>query len=198
MNEVVPSSPALSLPRLSGAPLTRQSLCNPILDIFGQCHCEKSATPHVPVLVPMRGRVFPPCRDKSFRAMYIDDSVLASVVRLDLECVPLLKTLGPFGRMDGCGLGIPGAWFSLEHRLRDIEASVLSVGMKINAKKTTLMVFNPTTSRQCIPFCSLVEGDPLPTVGESHLLGLVFDEKLPCWPIHSFIYYSCTTTIMIY
>ena len=99
------------------------------------------------------------------------------------DCVPLLPTLGPLGRLDSCGLGVPGAWLSLEHRLREIDVNVRSIGMKINAKKTTLTVFNPTRNRQCIPFCSLVDGDPLPLVSEFRLLGLVIDDRLTWWPL---------------
>ena len=77
---------------------------------------------------------------------------------------PLLPTLGPLGVMDSCCLGIPGNWFALEHKLRDIRDNVASIGMKINEKKTTLMQFNPTRYRQCIPFCALKDGDPLQVV----------------------------------
>merc|ERR1712208_119518 len=107
-------------------------LCNPVIDLSGLCHCLNREVPHVPVLVPLRGRAYPPCRDESFRSMYIDDSIVASVVYLDQDCVPLLPTLGPHERFDGCGLGIPGMWFPLEHRLRDMEKNVKSIGMKIN------------------------------------------------------------------
>ena len=110
--------------------------------------------------------------------MFIDDSVLATVVYLDRECVPLLPTLGPLGVMESCSLGIPGDWFSLQHRLRDINANATSIGMCLNTKKTTLMMFNFTKNRQCLPFCALTDGDPLPVVAESRLLGVVLDNKL--------------------
>ena len=109
-----------------------KQLCSPVLDMFGLCHCSRDVQAHVPVLVPMQGRVFPPCRDPSFRAMYIDDSILASSIRLDKDCVPLIHTMAPYGRSDSCGFGIPGQWFSLEHRLRDIQRNVKSIGMIIN------------------------------------------------------------------
>ena len=89
----------------------------------------------------MNGREFLACREGSFRTMYIYDSIIAAVIHLDRDCVPLLPTLGPLGRLDSCGLGVPGAWLSLEHRLREIDENVRSIGMKINAKKTTLTVF---------------------------------------------------------
>ena len=85
--------------------------------------------------------------------------------------------------MDSCGFGIPGKWFALEHKLRDIRDNVSSIGMKLNEKKTTLMMFNKTKNRLCVPFCSLTDGDPLPVVGESRLLGIIIDAKLTWWPL---------------
>ena len=54
--------------------------------------------------------------------------------------------------------------------------------MKLNSNKTKLIVFNPTDNRQCVPFVSLEEGEPLQCVEEMRMLGLVFDEKLTWWP----------------
>ena len=110
--------------------------------------------------------------------MYVDDSIVASVIYLDQDCVPLLPTLGPYSCFESCGLGIPGMWFPLEHRLRDMAKNVDSIGMKINEKKTTLMMFNLAKKKQCLPFCSLNDGDPLPFVSESRLLGIVLDDQL--------------------
>ena len=85
--------------------------------------------------------------------------------------------------MDRCGLGIPGKWFAMEHKLRDIRDNVNSIGMCLNEKKTTMMMFNQTKNRLCIPFCSLTDGDPLPVVSESRLLGIILDDKLMWWPL---------------
>ena len=63
---------------------------------------------------------YPPCRDSSLRLLYIDDALIATPVYLDRSCVPLLPTLGPHGKLSSCGLGIPGAWLPLQHRVRDV------------------------------------------------------------------------------
>ena len=118
-----------------------------------------------------------------FRALYIDDSIVASVIQLDRDCAPLLPTLGPLGKLESCGLGVPGKWFALEHRLRDMQANVGSIGMKLNPKKTTLMVFNPSVSKQFLPFCALEDGEPLQVMSESRLLGVILDEQLSWWPL---------------
>ena len=57
------------------------------------------------------------------------------------------------------------------------------IGMLLNEKKTTLMMFNFTKNKQCIPFCSLTDGHPLPVIKESRLLGIILDEKLSWWPL---------------
>ena len=49
--------------------------------------------------------------------------------------------------MESCGLGIPGSWFNLEHRLRDTEANAKNIGMVLHTKKTALRIFNP--AMQC-------------------------------------------------
>ena len=105
--------------------------------------------------------------------LYIDDALVASTIHVDKECVPLLPTEGPHGRLGSCGLGVPGGWLQLEHRLRDIDSNAKAIGMKLNVKKTMVMIFNLTKNRQCIPFCSLTPGDPLPVVCEMRQLGLI-------------------------
>ena len=55
--------------------------------------------------------------------------------------------------------------------------------MLVNPKKTTLMFFNPTKNRLCLPFCSLTDGEPLPFVSEARLLGLIMDDRLTWWPL---------------
>ena len=54
--------------------------------------------------------------------------------------------------------------------------------MQLNSKNTKLITFNPTSNRQCIPFVSLVDGEPLQCVDTMRLLGMVFDDKLTWWP----------------
>ena len=116
--------------------------CSPLLDLDGLCHCGAYSPGHVLVQVPSRGQSFPPCRNPCFRVLYIDDALLASTIRLDSDCVPLLPTYGPLGRLAGCGLGVPGAQLQLEHRLRDVNANAKAIGMQLNVKKTNLIIFN--------------------------------------------------------
>ena len=90
--------------------------------------------------------------------------ILAAPIKLDQVCVPLSPTLGPHGKLESCSLGIPGDWLQLQHRLRDVDRNASAIGMKLNAKKTNLMVVNSSHNRQAVPYCSLNDGDPLPVV----------------------------------
>ena len=45
------------------------------------------------------------------------------------------------------------------------------------------MFFKNKNNRQCIPFCALVDGEPLPVVTEARLLGLILDDRLSWWPL---------------
>ena len=146
--------------------------CVPTLDMLGLCHCA-----HPPFLPPLAGHMFPKCREPCLRLLYIDDALLATSVRLDRELVPLLPTLGPHGQLESCGLGLPGEWNSLQHRLRDIEAHSSAIGMVLNEKKTNLFIINPAFTRQAVPFIALHDRDPLPIVKEMRLLGLVAHDK---------------------
>ena len=107
-------------------------LCDPILDLWGLCHCPYYPPAHVPVLGPNRGQSFPACRDPCLRLLYIDDALIATPIRVDHDCVPLLPTEGPHGRLASCGLGIPGSWLQLQHRIRDVDANAQAIGMKLN------------------------------------------------------------------
>ena len=67
--------------------------------------------------------------------------------------------------------------------MRDIDKHATAIGMKLNTKKTNLIMFNPTFNRQAMPFVSVEDGNPLPVVSELRLLGLVLDSKLTWWPM---------------
>ena len=88
--------------------------------------------------------LFPNAEKNVLRLLYIDDALLASALYLDRDCVPLLPTEAPHGKLASCGLGMPGGWLSLEHRLRDVDRHARAVGMCLNVKKTNLLLINPT------------------------------------------------------
>ena len=116
---------------------------------------DPSITPgHVPVLAPYPGLA---CREPSLRLLYIDDALLASVVKLDQVCVPLLPTLGPHGRLASSGLGVPGEWLPLQHRLRDVDANARAVGMLLYAKKTNIMMKSKLQMLHLLTLLSIVK-----------------------------------------
>ena len=136
------------------------------------CHCGAYQPGHSLALPQGRGQSFPACRDPSLRVLYIDDALIASTVKLDVDCVPLRPTLSSLGRLASCGLGVPGRLLQLEHSLHDVNSNDRVIGMQLNVKnKTNIMIFNPTDNRQCIPFCSPVDGQHLPVYSKMRLLG---------------------------
>ena len=84
----VSSPPVLQLPsQVVTSPcagLTSSKLCSPLLDLNGLCHCTAYSPGHVPVLAQRPGHSYPPCRDPSFRVLYIDDALIASVINIRL------------------------------------------------------------------------------------------------------------------
>ena len=55
--------------------------------------------------------------------------------------------------------------------------------MALNVKKTNLICFNPTTTKQAVPFISLKDGSPLLCQSTMRLLGVIFDQELTWWPL---------------
>ena len=169
----------------SGVPCVETGpFCLPVLDLEGLCHCSRfEIAPHVPVLPQLPGSCFPLCREDSLRLLYIDDASLAQRIDLNSMLVPLLQTAGPHGRMAGCGMGIPGQWLSLQHKLRDVIKNTEALGMQVNSRKTKILMINDAHTKQAVPLVSATDGDTILCVAELKLLGLVFDEKLCWWPM---------------
>ena len=72
-------------------------------------------------------------------------------------------------------MAIPGQWLALQHKLRDVSSNAASFEMVVNDRKTKLLIFNDTTTKQAVPLVSAVDGFPLQCVSEIKLLGLIFD-----------------------
>ena len=158
--------------------------CLPVLDVQdGLCHCSHyEIRPHVPYLPPVKSDPFPLCRKELLRLLYIDDASCVEKLKLDKLLVPLLDTHGPQGRMTSCGLGIPGEWLGLQHKLQEITRNAEALGMRVNTNKTKLLVINPTLTKQVVPCVAAYPGNPLLCVGEVRLLGILFDERRVWWP----------------
>ena len=178
---VVPPTPEVEIPTYD--------YCNPILDHTGQCICNVNApystpivtmvthmvqpnssmqtrVPHFPYLPPLPGHSFPMCRNNACIKMYIDDASVAESVDLKKSTVPAHETYEPKGHMNQNKLAIPGCHLALEHRLRDVEKVANAQGMKLNTKKTNLIVFNGTHTLQAAPFVSTDNMNPLLCVAE--------------------------------
>ena len=108
---------------------------------------------------------------------------IAEKIDLNNQVVPLLPTLGPVGKLASVGLAIPGQWLGLQHKLQDVTANAVEMGMKVNHEKTKAISFNMTKTYQAIPMISATEGQSLMLVQELRLLGILFDHELTWWPM---------------
>ena len=89
--------------------ITARQHCNPLLDCDGLCHFDVGGlTRHVTYPTQIPGQSIPQCKDNAIRLLDVDDPTCAERLSLDKVCVPLLSTLGPFGKLQSCQLGIPG------------------------------------------------------------------------------------------
>ena len=123
------------------------------------------------------------CRSLVSKKLYIDDTSIAEAINLQLATVPAHNTYSPKGRMNSCGLAIPGCLTALQHRLRDMNTVAQAQGMVLNTKKTNIICFNTTDIYQAAPFISIDDESPLLCVAELRLLGLVLDQRLTWWPL---------------
>ena len=126
--------------------LATPKYCKPVLDHKGLCICNQNVptaanltsmvvhmaptsvgpfvrAAHVPYLPMTPGKCFPMCRSLVSKKLYIDDTSIAEAINLQLATVPAHDTYSPKGRMNSCGLAIPGCLTALQHRLRDMKTA---------------------------------------------------------------------------
>ena len=77
----------------------------------------------------------------------------------------------------------------------DVDRQARAVGMSLNVKKTNILLVNPTSTVQAIPFVAITDGEPVPIVDEMRLLGMLLDEKMSWWPMTLDIARRCNAKI---
>ena len=70
-----------------------------------------------------------------------------------------------------------------------------SIGMKLNDKKTNIIMFNPAYTHQAVPFIAVEDGSPLPVIRKMRLLGLLLDCDLTWWPLVMDLVNRCKSKI---
>ena len=126
----------------------------------------------------------PPCHSptKTARFKYVDDLTLLEEVSLgSLERIP--KFIGPFNYHERHGLYLPKEASVLQHSLSDLSSFTAKNLMKINLKKTQVMPFNFSKTKDFIPQLSIKDDYQLDVIYKTKLLGLVITSDLS-WSEH--------------
>ena len=126
----------------------------------------------------------PPCHSptKTARFKYVDDLTLLEEVSLgSLEIIP--KFIGPFNYHERHGLYLPKEASVLQHSLSDLSSFTAKNLMKINLKKTQVMPFNFSKTKDFIPQLSIKDDYQLDVIYKTKLLGLVITSDLS-WSEH--------------
>ena len=115
------------------------------------------------------------------KKLYIDDLTELEAVPLDSSLVYIgdfSPPCGPLNYHERFGLVLPKEKSILQHKLQDMLEFTQVNMMKVNKKKTMIMPFNFTTSRDFIPWLNFPEEDPLNVVYETKLLGVTLRSDL--------------------
>ena len=132
-----------------------------------------------PLAKPVQLEPLLPCQEfeKTEKKLYIDD--LTELEAVDLKSlVPIEPFIGPLNYHERCGLSLPPEKSILQHKLADMQRFTKENMMLINKKKTVIMAFNFSTSRDFIPRLNLPGEDELNVIYETRLLGVIVQSDL--------------------
>ena len=120
-----------------------------------------------------------PCQrtEETEKKLYIDDLTELEAVNLT-SLVPIEPFIGPLNFHERCGLALPAESSILQHKLADMQRFTEENMMMINKKKTIIMPFNFSKTRDFIPRLKLPGGCELKVIYESRLLGIIIQSDL--------------------
>ena len=134
---------------------------------------------------PQHHEVLPPCHQKPkiLKKKYVDD--LSMLEKIDLKSSLKLANpiIGPPNYHEIPGLFLPPNMSILQHQLEDLVTYTHKNGMKINMKKTKIMIFNFSKKFDFLPQLSFPGSDPLEVIYSTKLLGVTLTSNLS-WAEH--------------
>ena len=132
---------------LAGAPC-------PLMPVLPSLLSEPHQQPHGPM---------PQCHqhDKTNKKKYVDDLSMLEKINLMSALVPSPSIIGPPNFYESSGLTLPPDNSILQHQLADLDNFTSETKMKINYKKTKLMVFNPGTAGDFDPKFTFGNNEPV-------------------------------------
>ena len=124
-----------------------------------------------------------PCHDqkKTENKKFVDDLTMLEVVSLE-NLIPKKPFIGPLNFHERHGLFLPRDRTISQHKLKDLHEFTVANQMVINSKKTKIIPFNFSKSKDFIPELSLPNSEPLEVVYQTKLVGLVVCSSLSWGP----------------
>ena len=124
-----------------------------------------------------------PCQivGKTENKKFVDDLTMLEVVSLD-DVIPKEAIIGPPNYHERHGLFLPRDKTLTQHKLLDLQEFTLSNHMKINEKKTKVIPFNFSKTRDFIPELSFPDSETLDVVYQTKLVGLIVCSSLSWGP----------------
>ena len=124
-----------------------------------------------------------PCHsDSTENKKFVDDLTMMEAVKLKGNLVTKDPIIGPPNYHERHGLQFPAEKLVLQHKLKDLLNFTEENQMKINMKKTKIIPFNFTKTRDFIPELSFPGGDPLDVIYQTKLVGVIVDSSLSWGP----------------
>ena len=124
-----------------------------------------------------------PCHDqhKTENKKFVDDLTMLEAVSLD-DLIPKQPFIGPLNFHERHGLILPRDKTISQHKLKDLHDFTIANQMVINSKKTKIIPFNFSKTKDFIPDLSLPNSEPLEVVYETKLVGLIVCSSLSWGP----------------
>ena len=113
---------------------------------------------------------------------FVDDLTLLEAVKLKGNLVPKVPIIGPPNYHERHGLEYPSEKLILQHKLKDLLEFTEENQMKVNMKKTKIIPFNFTKTKDFIPELSFPGGEPLEVIYQTKLVGVIVDSSLSWGP----------------
>ena len=113
---------------------------------------------------------------------FVDDLTLLEYINLRDKLVPKEDFIGPLNFHERHGFALPPETSILQHKLKDLLEFTNKNQMKINMKKTKVIPFNFTKSKDFIPELAFPGGANLEVIYQTKLVGIIVDSSLSWGP----------------
>ena len=150
------------------------------------CPAPKTLSPDVAGPEPqLCSSLVKPCHipAKTERKKFVDDLTLLEVVSLKDSLTPKDSFIGPLNLHERHGLQLPPQKSIIQHQLEDLQNFTEENEMLINFKKTKVIPFNFSKTKDFIPELSFPASEPLEVVYQTKLVGIIISSNLS-WSPH--------------